>query len=159
MNNISQISLFINRFQTTPVKDILLNTFYHSVLNGDYKTEIKEIRSNPGKAKDLKKMLPCVTISGTFKERNAIGLIKHSGRICIDLDAKDNPHIENWPDLRDTLGSWKEIEFAALSASGQGVFIIILISYPEKHLQHYQAIENIFKNKYYIKTDPTCKDM
>lgn len=159
MNDITKISLFRNRLQTAPVGDILLNSFYKTVLNGDYKTEIEKIRTNPDKAKGLKKMLPCVTISGTFKERNAEGLIEHSGRICIDLDAKDNPDIENWPELRDTLGTWNEVEFAALSASGKGVFIVILISYPEKHLQHYHAIENIFKNKYCIKTDPSCKDI
>lgn len=159
MSDITQISFFKNCLHTTPIRDILLFNFYHTVINGDYRTEIEEIRANPNIVKDLKKMLPCVTISGTFKERNTNGLIKHSGRICIDFDAKDNPHIDSWPELRDTLGTWKEVEFAALSASGLGVFIVIPVSYPEKHLQHYRAIGNIFKNKYSIKTDPTCKDI
>lgn len=161
MNDLTKISLFKNGHDNTPIKDILLYNFYYAIINGDYKSEIEKIRSctDPEEVKRLKKELPSVTISGTFKKRNAESLIKHSMRICIDLDGKENPHIENWSELRDTLGTWKEVEFASLSASGRGVFIVILISYPEKHLQHYKAIENIFQKKYGIKTDPMCKDV
>jgi hypothetical protein len=158
MNDIIKISLFRNLLLTTPVKDILLYDFYHDVINGVYKTEIDKIRANQENAKDLKKILPGVTISGTFKERNSALLINHSRRICIDIDAKDNPQFENWPVLRNTLGTWKEVEFAALSASGRGLFLVVVISNLEKHLLHYLAIENSFK-KYGIVIDPSCKDI
>ena len=158
MNDLTKISLFRNRLETTPVNDIFLYDFYNAILNGDYKSEIEEMRSSPEQAKNLKKNLPCVTISGTFRIRNAEGLINHSGRMCIDLDAKENPQIENWPQLRNTLGTWKEVEFAALSASGRGLLLVVVISNPEKHLLHYLAIENSFK-KYGIVIDPTCKDI
>jgi len=161
MNNITKISVFKNGHDTTPVKDILLYNFYYSIINGDYKAEIQKIRSCTDKEekKRLKKELPCVTVSGTFSKRNSESLIKHSMRICIDLDGEKNPHIYNWSELRDTLGTWKEVEFSSLSASGKGVFIVIVLAYPEKHLQHYLAIESTFKNRFGIITDPLCKDI
>ena len=36
----------------------------------------------------------CVTPSGTFKERRESCIIKHTGLLCIDIDAKDNPIID-----------------------------------------------------------------
>jgi hypothetical protein len=158
MNDLTEISLFKDRLSTTPIQDITLTHFYGEVINGKYKREIDFIRANPEKAKSLKERLQCVTISGTFSERKITGLIKHSGRICIDIDAKVNSCIDSWPRLRDTLGTWKEVEFAALSASGNGLLLVIKISNPEKHLYHFQAIQNAF-TEHGIMIDKACCDV
>lgn len=158
MNDLAKISLFKDRLHSIPVKDILLYNFYFAVMNGDYKAEVEEIRAYPDKVKELKKKLPGVTISGTFKERNGEGLIQHSGRICIDIDGKENSFIKDWEEVRNTLGTWKEVEFASLSASGKGVFLVVVITYPAKHLLHYLALERGFK-KFGIKIDNMCKDL
>jgi hypothetical protein len=158
MNNLVQISLYKSVLHTVPLRDIYLRDFYYAVICGDYEDEINEIRANPDQAKDLKRMLPGVTISGRFKERNAQGLIQHSCRICIDIDGKENPHMSNWPEIRNTLGTWKEVEFAALSASGNGIMVVVKIEFPEKHLSHFIALEGAFLRQG-IKIDPLCKDI
>lgn len=158
MNNIVSISQFKNCFNPLPIKHIPLYDFYNSIINGDYASEVERIRSNPEAAKELKKKLPCVTVSGIFRHRDEKNLILHSGRICIDIDGKDNTHIEDWYLVRTTLGGWGSIEFAALSASAKGVFVVIPIRYPERHKDHYTALETIFA-KYGLKIDSQCKDV
>lgn len=160
MNNMANISLFNNLKNSKPVLDIPIQGFYENVINGEYKIEVEAIRSttDPAKRKVLKTALPAVTISGTFKVRKHEGLIKHSERICIDIDSKQNPSIENWSVLRTTLGSWKEVEFSALSASGQGVFVVVVISTPEYHLEHFNALKRAFKNQGIV-IDSSCKDL
>lgn len=155
MNN---ISFFKDCFSASPVKDISIFDFYDSIVKGDYATEINNIRSNQGDISKLKKELPGLTISGTFSHREIKGLLQHSGRICIDIDGKSNPQITDWPLLRTTLGTWESVEFAALSSSGKGVFVVIVVRYPEKHLLHFQALEKTFA-KYGLVIDPLCKDV
>lgn len=52
-------------------------------------SEDKEIRNL------LKARLPAITPSGLFTVRKKEGLIAHSGLICLDIDAKENPSIED----------------------------------------------------------------
>lgn len=158
MTDLVKISLYKSVLQTVPKKNIHLRDFYYAVMCGDYEDEIKEIRANPEKSKELKRGLPGVTISGLFRERSAQGLIQHSGRICIDIDGKENPHLSNWPEIRNTLSTWKEIEFTSLSASGNGLMVVVKIEFPEKHLSHYMALEYAFLRQG-IRIDPLCKDI
>jgi hypothetical protein len=158
MKDLVKISLYKSVLQTVPYTDIYLWDFYYGVISGNYEDEINEIRANPNQAKDLKRKLPGVTISGRFKNRNAQSLIQHSGRICIDIDGKENPHLSNWVEIRNTLSSWKEVEFAALSASGNGIMVVVKIEFPEKHLSHFMALESAFMRQG-VKIDPLCKDI
>lgn len=160
MNDIANISYFGDCFDTTPAGEIPLSNFYSAVRCADYGSEIEKIRSctDVEEKKKLKKLLPCFTISGTFSQRNAAGLKHHSGRICIDIDADDNTHINDWSELRSTLGTWGSVEFSSLSASGKGVFLVIVIRWPEKHLQHYIALQKTFA-RYGLTIDPLCKDV
>jgi Primase C terminal 2 (PriCT-2)/BT4734-like, N-terminal domain len=158
MKDLVKISLYKSVLQTIPLANIHLRDFYYAVMSGDYEDEINEIRSYPHKAKELKKSLPGVTISGTFRERNTQGLVQHSGRICIDIDGKENPHLSNWSEIRNTLGTWKEIEFCSLSASGNGLMAVVKIEFQEKHLSHFMALESAFMRQG-IKIDSLCKDI
>ena len=160
MNEQIYISLFKDVKNPLPVADIPLTAFYDNIINGEFKEEVEAIRetADPQLIKLIKKGLPAVTISGTFNERKSVGLKQHSGRICIDIDGKDNPKIEDWSELRATLGTWNEVEFAALSASGRGVFLVIPISNPKKHHEHFLALQKGFK-KEGIVIDSACKDI
>jgi hypothetical protein len=159
MNIVPQISIFKSVFDKVPSMDTSIYNFYNNVVQGDYREEVEAIHneSDPEQVKKLKMSLPAATISGTFSERKADKLIRHSGRISIDIDAKENTNID-MKDLRDSLGTWKEIEFSALSASGNGVFCVILISQPAKHIQHFKQLEKDFRTLG-INIDRACKDV
>lgn len=123
-----------------------------------FRKDIERLRAetDEAKQKDIKKNLPCVTPSGTFSERCDSGLVKHSGFICIDLDGKQNPGID-FAALRDSVSDNPYIFFAALSARGNGLFIIIPIAYPSKHRQHFEALRLDFQEMQ-LKID-SCPDV
>ncbi len=108
--------------------------------------------------KQIKASLPCFTPSGTFSKRNGAGLIKHSGFLCLDIDGKDNPDINDWPKFRDDMMDIANVYFSALSASHKGCFVLVPIVYPEKHIKQFKAIEKDLK-KHNIIVDKACVDV
>lgn len=123
---------------------------------------IKKIKLEKDKTKRdaLKAKLPCITPSGIFLPTRSIkNLSHHSGWICVDVDyAKANLEIENFEDLKTQFAKINQVAFCAKSVSGQGWFILIKIAYPQKHLQHFLAIQRIF-NSLGIAIDISCKDV
>jgi hypothetical protein len=115
-------------------------------------------RSDKETRKTLKATLPCITVSGIFEKRSAKGLIKHSGLMCIDIDAGDNPDITDFANLRDQLKNIKNVAYAGLSVSAQGVFCIIPIEHTDKHKESFLALEECFR-QIGIQIDPLCKDV
>jgi hypothetical protein len=124
------------------------------------KSQVENIRTITDKESrnKLKASLPCITPSGIFSERKVAGLVKHSGYMCIDIDAKDNPQIQDFAECRNNLSKIKNIMYAGLSVSGNGVFALIPIRYPEKHVAHFKALEMCFA-KLGITIDKSCKDV
>lgn len=160
MNINEKISLFARANDPKPRTEIPIWGLFEAIQGGEYESEIKTIRqtTDPEIKKKLKLNLPSVTISGTFHHRSAAGLIKHSGFICIDIDAKDNPTITDWDAARNTIGGLKEVVFCAISASGAGCFCVIPIAYPEQHEQHFEALKSDFE-KLGLIIDKACKDI
>ncbi len=135
---------------------------YKWLVNKGYKDEILEIRkcSNSETIRELKAQLPACTPSGIFKKKRSINtLVKHSGFICIDIDGKDNPSVDDWIAFKFQMAEVPNIAFAGLSASGKGVYTVIPIAYPEKHQQHFKAMELFFLTSYGIYIDKACKDV
>jgi hypothetical protein len=143
-----------------PKAAITIEDFCGNVIDEEYRDKITQIRKeqNPLKQKELKSNLPTVTISGLFSQAKNECLIKHSGFIAIDIDGQDNPKISDWSAFRDTLGTWNEILFCALSVRGNGVFAIVPILFPDKHALHYEAISRDFE-KLGVKIDTKCKNV
>lgn len=125
-----------------------------------YQKEVDAIRTLATKnEKDkLKALLPAITPSGQFKERNANGLIKHSGFISIDIDFKDNTHIENYSDLKTELKKIKQIAYIGLSVSGNGYWCLIPIQNTSLHKESIVFIGKQLKN-YGINIDMNCTDI
>lgn len=125
-----------------------------------YKDLVLKIRSLSTKEEKriLKEMMPCVTISGTFSERKADGLIKHSGFICIDIDGHENPNVLDFEAFRNDLSNITNIAYCGLSVGGNGVFCLIPLSNTDKHKEHFEAIELCF-NKLGVVIDKSCKDV
>lgn len=110
------------------------------------------------KRTELKKSLPCATLSGIFKGRGKKNLLTHSGFIAIDIDADDNPEITDWKDFVSQLGNLDEVYFAGRSVSGKGAYCLMRIEHPEHHEDHFKAILQDFK-AIGVNIDPACKDV
>lgn len=133
----------------------------HSFLKSDkHREKVEQLRatSDKGKRDELKKKMPCGTISGVFGKRAKEGLIQHSGFICIDIDEKDNSHLDWFGDFKEYIKWNKYVAYCGQSVGGKGYFCVIPLKYPEKHLLHYYAIEQDFL-KLGITIDKSCKDV
>lgn len=108
-----------------------------------YRGKVEAIRamSDADTRTKKKKQLPGFTPSGCFSERKAKGLIKHSGYICLDVDAKENLQITDWQRfIHDVGNKYPFIAYAGLSVSGKGCFLIVPIKHTERHTQHFDAL-------------------
>lgn len=135
-----------------------LNTF---LLSAKYKDDIEYLRTITDKKKrnELKRQLPCITVSGIFEPtRKKENLIEHTGLLCIDIDGQDNRHIRNFANLKEQIARLDEVLYCGLSASGNGYFAIVPIKYPEYHKEHFKALQNDFNN-YGIVIDSNCGDV
>ena len=129
-------------------------------LQGDYKYLVEGLRSceDDGERKRLKNLLPCATISGWFSPtRAAANMVEHSGAICIDIDKQDNPKVDFvW--LKKELSEIGQVAYVSYSASGNGLFVIIPIAFPNLHKEQFRAIEKDF-NAWGIVVDSNCTDV
>ena len=127
----------------------------------EYKDDILRLRAvfDKDERNALKRGLPQATISGVFSPTRAKNnLSQHSGLICVDIDAKDNPDILDWETLKQDLSVLPQIAYCALSVSGKGLFLVIPLRYPEKHLQQFRQLQIDFR-KMGIMIDSACSDI
>ena len=139
------VSLFAN--YDTPGNPTTVNLLQW-LTTDKYIHRVQEIRLLTDKEErdKLKVKLPAITPSGIFTYRKESALVKHSGLIQFDIDKKDNMQIVNYSDLKNILPNIKNIAYCGLSVSGQGYWGLIPIAYPEKHKEHFKAIETAFKS-------------
>jgi len=124
-----------------------------------YKKEVEHIRALHSKAEidSLKSNLPAITASGIFTHRAIGGLIRHSGFIAVDIDRAGNEGID-FEELKEELKKIDCIAYCGLSVSGKGLFCLVPIAYPERHSDHFRALQEAFK-KMGVTIDQSCKDV
>ena len=153
----TEVSCFQN--YNTPDNPVTINlmTWLSST---KYQSMVETIRHEPDKDKRffMKASLPAITPSGIFSRRESKSLVKHSGLIAFDVDYAQNKHIGNYKELKKEIIKISNIAYLGLSVSGTGFWGLIPIAFPEKHLQHFFALEIAFK-KLGIVIDPSCKDI
>lgn len=123
------------------------------------KSQVLAVRSaeNHDLASDLKKRLPCATVSARCpKGRKESDPFEHTGLICVDIDGKDNPHFPNGDAIKEAVCSVAEVAYCSLSASGNGCFALIRIAYPDLHAEHFRALERLFMQRLGIAIDGQC---
>ncbi len=125
-----------------------------------YKSKVDEIRKLTDKTlrDEIKATLPAITPSGIFTYRSSKNLIKLSGLIQFDIDLKGNENILNYAELKNQLTNINNIAYCGLSVSGKGYWGLIPIAYPERHKEHFKAIEIGLKS-YGINIDPAPKSI
>lgn len=156
MKNIT-VSQYKDYKSPVPVKSVNLFEYFRDDTYKDIVAHIRKL-TDKEEIRYNKSRLPAITISGTFQTRHKLALIKHSGLIGIDIDYGDNPHITDFGQLRDELRKSINVAYASLSVSGKGVFCVIPIKEPEKHAEHFEALNVIFKS-FGIVIDKQCKDV
>jgi hypothetical protein len=135
--------------------DIEIDNFLEGVRSGRWQDIALEVRNAPIKEiKDLiKKKAPLVTISGSFSERKADALRKHSNFIAIDIDNLDDPAA-----TKKRIGADPYIYAAFISISGQGLCLVIKID-GTRHLDAFNAIAAYLYNEYQLIVDQSGKDV
>lgn len=131
------------------------------LLSNKYQQQQDAVRneSDPVKQNELKIKMPalwpsCLLVGGSTSKNIA----NHTGLIVVDIDAKDNEHLTNFYDLKNEICKIPNIAYCGLSVRGKGYFLIIPITYPDKHKEHYQYIVNHFK-QHGLNVDPVCKNI
>ncbi|MBO6793249.1 MAG: hypothetical protein JJ895_05025 [Balneolaceae bacterium] len=95
----------------------------------------------------IKKNLPMITVGGLFEGgRKLTHLIKPTGWIALDIDAKDNPNLPPAEELKRELSNIENLAAISLSVSGRGVWALIKVRYPEKQKEHFGMIMNDFES-------------
>ncbi|RQP19918.1 MAG: hypothetical protein EAS52_00810, partial [Parapedobacter sp.] len=116
---------------------------------------ITAIRNEPDKdkLKQLKQGLYAITPSAICKGgRQGKHVVRHTGLMAFDID--DVPD-----DMEQCFQRVKQIPhvlYLGLSASGNGLWGLIRLAYPEKHSQHFEAMRRMF-DEMGIKIDPAPK--
>jgi len=90
----------------------------HSVNLGEWLATNHEHRANK---KDSAAIMP----HGMFHTRRAADFQYSSGLVQVDLDAKDNPGIEDWHEVVHALGTLDSVVYANISVSGAGCFVLV----------------------------------
>lgn len=127
----------------------------------DFSREVLAMRFAPteGKRKRAKRSLPAVTVSGVFEPaRRTECLVGHSGLICVDIDAKDNPSRNFVGPFPNELTEWDIISYLSRSASGKGLFAIVKLKWPLRHKDHFRSLEKEFARRGFV-IDKACSDI
>jgi len=125
---------------------VLSNTGYQIELvdalarikNGKSKDRITQLRGckDQLEADEIKKKLPAVTFSGIFHPTRSDGnQIVKSGFIVLDFDKLDNLQ-----EKKVELSSWEYSYAVWISPSGNGLKVLVKVSDPDKHRDHFRAI-------------------
>jgi hypothetical protein len=119
-----RFSLYRSLADSAP-QTITLENFRELISDGEFSDLIARLRGEPDEArqKELKKMLPCVTVSGEFSGgHHTQHFVNHSGLICLDFDAQDNPSMGGCAgEWRDKLSKDEFVRMAFVTARGNGV--------------------------------------
>lgn len=139
-----------------PIRDV---DMYKFLTTDYYDEQLEKIRSTEDKEErqELKKLLGAITPSARFEGRmREENILEHTGRLCVDIDGADNIYTAD--SMKEVLCNLSNVEFAALSASGNGVYCIIPID-PEKHRESFDYIQHWFQEELNITIDSQCHNI
>jgi hypothetical protein len=157
---VSMLPLLQSGQQAKPEKNLPIREMLVAIRNGDYRSQIAEVRAAPNDEvrKKLKARLPSFTASGVFN-----GILKrktpdiHSGLVQLDFDLKNNESAftEGVDAIRDKLASDPYVFTAFLSPS-RGIKVLARI--PADNQLHCGAFDGLVlyvKKEYSLVADAT----
>ncbi len=157
---VSMLPLLQSGQQAKPEKNLPIREMLVAIRNGDYRSQIAEVRAAPNDEarKKLKARLPSFTASGVFN-----GILKgntpdiHSGLVQLDFDLKNNKSgfTEAVDAMRDKLASDPYVFTAFLSPS-RGIKVLARIpAYNQLHRCAFDGLVLYFKQEYSLVADAT----
>jgi len=143
---------------TKPIDTITPEKWIEKIKSPALKEKIDKVRSIDDKKErnKIKQTLGFALLSGTFSERNASGLLKHSGLICLDLD--------DLPDAQMTkcgLETDRYCFVCAISPSGNGLKMIVKTgaTNADNHGEYFDALAEYLKITYGLDVDAKGRDV
>lgn len=157
---VGRVSLYNSAHSARSVEDIDIISFFTS---NRYKDLISKLRAttDPDTRRVLKeKQLPAITTAGVFHPKRGNQYIRsYSGMLCIDIDGKENPAIEDWSATAHRIGSLSPcVLYAGLSAGGNGCFVVYRIATPHRYAEHLATITAELMGAG-LMADTACKDL
>lgn len=146
------VTIFKNITATSAGFNRSVDFVLQRIKNGKSKELLSRIRLEQDKEvrNKLKMGLPSICFSGTFSNRSAAGLVKHSGLLCLDFDGFENDSVAT--DWRDTLTAWEYTYALFTSPSGNGLKVLVRI--PETdvkgHKEYFESIDKYFEDCQYF---------
>jgi hypothetical protein len=125
------------------------------IKEGKSKELIKKIRKENNKTErnEMKKELPSICFSGTFKKRGDQYLEQHSGLICLDFDGYEKQK-ELLQD-KEVFTKNKYVYSVFISPSGKGLKVLVKIpAEADNHTSYFNALEKYFNNPHFDVTSP-----
>ena len=148
-----QVTIFQNIKDTSTPFYRNVGLILGRIKSGSSKDLVKKIRAEKNKQErnELKKLLPAICFSGTFKKRSDSSLDKHSGLICLDFDGYANNKELN--EDKENLRKNKFVYSVFISPSGNGLKVLVKIPEdPDNHINYFNSLEKYFNSKYFDKT-------
>lgn len=137
------ITIFRNIFDIDAPFYTSVDTIVKRIKTGHCKTLVEEIRNHENKSdkNNLKKKLPAIVFSGTFKSRAKDALpLQHSGLIVLDID-----EVEDLKKLKIKIQKSVYCFLCFVSPSGNGLKVVFKIPADVKrHTGYYLGIEKYF---------------
>ncbi len=144
MSSSEMITMFGSITNTTEPHYLPLSTALDRIREGKNKKTIDKLRKGDS---SLKKTLPIALFSGVFTGRKDDEIKGHSGNIILDFDHID---VELYKSL---LGTDDFVRACWVSPSGDGLKVLIKISNPERHRDHFRGLKAYFDKNYGLEVD------
>ncbi|MEI8086201.1 MAG: BT4734/BF3469 family protein [Paludibacter sp.] len=130
-------------------------SLYDWITTDKFKQQVEAVRAIQDKTKrdDLKSQLPCAMPCLLFNK-------SHSGFIAVDVDGiNHNENLNYTPaQLKQKISSIANVAYCGYSASGLGVWALIPLFDPIRHLEHFRALQEVFKH-IDITIDESCSNI
>ena len=166
IDKLTKISIFNNVEDTVPkdfyLESWLLNTIEPSEEDSYLKEKVLKYRESFDP--EIKKSLPCCTVSSTFQGKRSLDNIKQKNKlICLDIDRHTKSKKRKCNECVDML-LVKELFsqhpctiYCGLSVSGDGIYAILRIE-DENKLQEFFSMFEESLARIGINIDASCKD-
>lgn len=162
--NLTEISIFANVEDVVPKTMYLESWLANTIHPNDADLKEKVLKYRETFDPEIKKSLPCCTISATFEGKRSLDNIKKKNRfICLDIDRHSKSKKRKCNQCVDML-LVKELFMAhpctlycGLSVSGDGIYAIIKIEDENKLTDFFNMFDESL-SRIGINIDASCKD-